>query len=1354
MKTAILPGVRPVAGLVRMARHCAVVTGALTLLAGNLPATTVTWISGGPNPAEGVPSGAGYVDGDITTDAEYNTPRGLAIDETGNYLFVADQNNNTVRVLEFDINTTGTLLTYTNYVQDNNIFSQPVGVALDSADNLFVLNRAQNTNGTVLEFDNTSELIATNLANITNAGGIALDPSDNIYVTASNQVLKVTYPSTVSILATITATNCYLQGITYKHNGKLAVCDTGRNGILLIDPNTGIVTTNAGFHGQGDFVTVNNTSISNTATFFQPSGIAESGDGTLIVSDYGNNRVKAVLPNGSVTNIYGVTSNDWVSPYPGFSPGTVALPDKPGGVAARSPYGIVVAPNGSLYTTEDYYHIIEQVSGADFIAQPPQPPGAPQNLTATVFTNQNAVEVVLNWSGVNTATNYLVERSTSTNSFAFLASVGLTNSYIDANVNQGTTYYYEIIAENGGGESAPSGIATVTIPIPPPPPPTIGWFDYEGINAFSVFHPLAALTVANNDMEFAIMPNITGVPTYFIAGPTPVTGTPTTNSSVAYVYQNGAFFGTQTPLPIATVPDLTIVAENINGLGEGSPAVSVRVLFQAGTPIVQGTNAAQFLVADVTTNVTYLYTTDGSNPLTNAAPQSLTDTNGAPLTFSINNNSTFTFEIAAVRAGYANSAVVTNVFLSQNFSGNELTWGFQSGYCSSKYIASPGEIFYAPVTLTSLPGTALYGFDFDMVVTNLGAHPVPLGDYYFESMLREPGTESNLDIPVLVPIPPYMFIGEASSPPPPSQIEQFNGTNFENLETYETNINELAVGWFEQFGRTNLFNTTAQNLLSLSQAFIEVIPDGNNPLKDIIGGYAFQVPTNAVPGEQYQIQMNRASGNGDGFGLNGSDVGIDLPVNGSLTNGSINAIKLVTVGQPKYMAGDVYPFGWFNAGDFGHGDLTNYSANDIIEVFNAAIYQINPPPAGSDFADAMDSSGGLGVYDTAAGYWTNSGTLSGSALNVLFSLNDTTTINEMAFGDGHLDVSDVYVTFLRSQFAGLYWFERFYTNDPVHGVFGRVAQAIYPQTNIDGFATSILPEDGNSGGKQFVAPVSITNTPTVHFAAGDALASAGQTVSIPITASVFGTNPVRMLMFNAAVVPLDGSPAPTSPVTFSPNAPFNNTAYYYEVGTNSPAYTAAAFLPESFPISANEQITGSNVIGYLSFTVPSSATSMSAYQVYFNHASASPNGLVSFPNTACPGLVTLSSRTSSSYNDGIPDSWRLRYFGTIYNQLSVSNADADGTPMNNWQKYQAGLNPVDPTSILNEGMDQNMANNSQDFVLYWPTVAGQKYIVEKSIAIAPPQWTAISTNIGTGTFMEIHDNAGSTVGIYKVIATQ
>ena len=179
-------------------------------------------------------------------------------------------------------------------------------------------------------------------------------------------------------------------------------------------------------------------------------------------------------------------------------------------------------------------------------------------------------------------------------------------------------------------------------------------------------------------------------------------------------------------------------------------------------------------------------------------------------------------------------------------------------------------------------------------------------------------------------------------------------------------------------------------------------------------------------------------------------------------------------------------------------------------------------------------------------------------------------------------------------------------------------------------------------------------------------------------------------------------------------------------------------------------LSGTANIGTLYVTIPTNATSMSAYAISFDHASASPSGLLSLPRRTYTGLITLSSRTNSYYNDGIPDSWRLRYFGTIYNELSVSNADADGTGMNNWQKYLAGLNPEDSTSVLNEGMDQAVAQSPQDAVIYWPSVSGQTYIIKRSSNLFPPQWTSISTNTGDGTYMEIHDTSGGNKRYYEV----
>jgi len=52
----------------------------------------------------------------------------------------------------------------------------------------------------------------------------------------------------------------------------------------------------------------------------------------------------------------------------------------------------------------------------------------------------------------------------------------------------------------------------------------------------------------------------------------------------------------------------------------------------------------------------------------------------------------------------------------------------------------------------------------------------------------------------------------------------------------------------------------------------------------------------------------------------------------------------------------VYPFRWFNAGDFGKIlptlEQTNLVNADVMQVFQSAIYLLDIPPSGSDLFDA------------------------------------------------------------------------------------------------------------------------------------------------------------------------------------------------------------------------------------------------------------------------------------------------------------------------------------------------------------------------------------------------------------------
>ena len=130
----------------------------------------------------------------------------------------------------------------------------------------------------------------------------------------------------------------------------------------------------------------------------------------------------------------------------------------------------------------------------------------------------------------------------------------------------------------------------------------------------------------------------------------------------------------------------------------------------------------------------------------------------------------------------------------------------------------------------------------------------------------------------------------------------------------------------------------------------------------------------------------------------------------------------------------------------------------------------------------------------------------------------------------------------------------------------------------------------------------------------------------------------------------------------------------------------------------------------MTVTIPARASASAAYAVHFDHASASPNGVASFPKQTLTGLITLSSRTNSSYGDGIPDSWRLRWFGTVNNYLSLSNACPSADGVNNWKKYVAGVDPNTANDFPSTSPQKPMPAGYM--AIHWPTVSGKQYVIE------------------------------------------
>ena len=148
------------------------------------------------------------------------------------------------------------------------------------------------------------------------------------------------------------------------------------------------------------------------------------------------------------------------------------------------------------------------------------------------------------------------------------------------------------------------------------------------------------------------------------------------------------------PYTISQVaPFLTVKA--IGAKSDGSPnSAVVKTLFQfvTGNPNINGNNAAQFTISDITVDAHLYYTLDGTDPWpTNGVDLGTveTPTNVWNVGFPISTNTLF--KVRAFRDNYQPSAIVSNWFSPQDFVANKISFGFASGEASSDFVGSPGQ---------------------------------------------------------------------------------------------------------------------------------------------------------------------------------------------------------------------------------------------------------------------------------------------------------------------------------------------------------------------------------------------------------------------------------------------------------------------------------------------------------------------------------------------------------------------------------------------------------------------------------------------------------------------------------------
>jgi sugar lactone lactonase YvrE len=262
-------------------------------------------------------AGYGYANSQGTA-ARFASPTGVAVDGSGN-VYVADQDNNRIRKIDVggNVSTLAGSGTegYANSQGTAARFASPRGVAVDGSGNVYVADTRNNRIRKIDSGGNVTTLAGSGTegnadgqgtgASFYYPSGVAVDGSGNVYVTTSNRIRKIDVGGNVTTLAGsatgggfadgqgTAARFGYLNGVAVDGNGNVYVADTSNYKIRKIDVG-GNVTTLAG-SGIQSYVDGHGPS----ARFYNPYGVAVDGNGNVYVADYDSHQIRKITTSGN-----------------------------------------------------------------------------------------------------------------------------------------------------------------------------------------------------------------------------------------------------------------------------------------------------------------------------------------------------------------------------------------------------------------------------------------------------------------------------------------------------------------------------------------------------------------------------------------------------------------------------------------------------------------------------------------------------------------------------------------------------------------------------------------------------------------------------------------------------------------------------------------------------------------------------------------------------------------------------------------------------------------------------------------------------------------------------------------------